>query len=136
MKIAVPLTAADEFSPHYGAAAKFAVYDVDPGRRVVIGRTVVVPQEPEPCAWPPLLRTAGVEVVLAGGMGRGAQARMAELGLSVLAGILPAAPDTLVAAWLAGRLSVEANRCDGSGHGGRHHPGAHAHDDGHCHCAR
>ncbi len=135
MKIAIPLTASDEFSAHYGAAARFAVYDVDPVRRTVMTKAVVEPQESEPCAWPPLLQAAGVEVILAGGMGRGAQVRMAEHGLTVVAGVPAAAPDALVAAWLAGQLSAGANTCDGSGHGAHHHAGGHAHDEGSCHCA-
>lgn len=133
MKIALPLTAADEFSPHYGAAAKFVVFEVDPARRAVQRRLVVVPQASEPCAWPTFLRAAGVDLVLAGGMGRGARAHMAEHGLGVLVGVPTAAPDALIDAWMAGALTSGANPCDGSGHGAdRHEDRDHA---GHCHCA-
>jgi hypothetical protein len=59
MKLALPLNASDEFSPHYGAAAKFAVFDVDPTYREVRRRLVVVPQASEPCQWPRYLRAAG-----------------------------------------------------------------------------
>lgn len=133
MKLALPLTASDEFSAHYGASAKFAVYDVDPALRAVRRRLVVVPQASEPCAWPTLLRAAGVDLVLAGGMGAGARARMAEQGLQVLVGVPAAAPEALVAAWLDGTLAAGENACDGSGHGGHHH-GEHDHG-GDCHCA-
>lgn len=117
MRIALPLTATDAFSPHYGAARKFVVFEVDPGRRVVRRRVVVAPEASEPCGWAPLLRAAGADLVLAAGMGGGAQARMAEHGIRVLAGVVPAEPETLVAAWLAGSLPTGENRCAG-GHGG------------------
>jgi predicted Fe-Mo cluster-binding NifX family protein len=133
MKIALPLTASDEFSAHYGAAAKFTVYDVDPAHRTVRRRLIVVPHASEPCAWPTLLQAAGVDLVLAGGMGAGARARMAEHGLKVLTGVPAAAPDTLVEAWMAGSLTTGENACDGSGQGGHHH-GTHEHG-GPCHCA-
>ena len=127
MKLALPLTATDEFSPHYGAATKFAVMEVDPGTRTVRRRLVVVPQDSEPCQWPQLLRAAGVDLVLAGGMGRGARQHMAEHGVQVLAGVAAADPETLVAAWLAGTLVTGENQCDGS------HRHAHGHDHGESH---
>lgn len=128
MKIAIPLTDAGAFSAHYGAAAKFEVFEVDAPQRAVRRRMIVIPRESEPCAWPPLLRAAGVNLVLAGGMGRGAQMRMAEHGLKVLAGVKPAPPDQLIAAWLDERLVGGANACAGPGDG-RHSQG----ED--CHCA-
>lgn len=134
MKIALPVTAADEFASHYGAAAKFTIFEIDPVRQVVHRRVTVQPRDSEPCSWPTLLRTAGADLVLAGGMGIGARARMAEFGLKVLVGVPAAAPDELVAAWMAGRLVTGANACDSSG-SGRHHHGEHEHA-GHCHHAR
>ncbi len=136
MKIALPLTSSDQFSAHYGAAAKFAVFDVDPKKRTVIRRVVIVPQDSEPCGWPPLLRAAGADLVLAGGMGRGAQLRMAEHGVKVLAGVPAAAPEALIAGWLAGTLTHGENACDGGHHEGEAgcHGHTHAHDShGHDH---
>jgi ATP-binding protein involved in chromosome partitioning len=133
MKIAIPLTDAHEFSPHYGASAKFAVFDVDPPQRAIRRRMIVAPPGSEPCAWPPLLRAAGVDLVLAGGMGSGARHRMGEHGVEVITGVAPAAPEALVTAWLEDRLVWGDNTCDGSGHGGHHHA-AHPHEDGPCHC--
>lgn len=131
MRIALPLTSADEFSAHYGAAAKFAVFEIDPKRRAVRRHVVVKPTGSEPCGWPPLLRAAGADLVLAGGMGRGARLRMAEHGLKVLAGVPTAAPEVLIADWLAGRLSAGANTCDSDQHGGG--AGCHGHAHGHPH---
>ncbi|HVU34598.1 MAG TPA: NifB/NifX family molybdenum-iron cluster-binding protein [Opitutaceae bacterium] len=135
MKIALPLTASDEFSAHYGAAAKFVVFDVDLKHRTVRRRVVVEPQASEPCGWPPLLRGAGTDLVLAGGMGRHALARMAEHGLKVVAGVPTASPDDLVAQWLAGALVTGKNACEGGqsvGHGCREHEHRH-HEHDHDH---
>lgn len=91
MKIALPLTATEEFSTHYGASAKFIVFDVDPAQRTVHRRLMVVPQASGPCEWPRRLRAAGVELMLAGAMGRGARQHMADHGVQVLTGVPAAA---------------------------------------------
>ncbi|MCF7688905.1 MAG: hypothetical protein K9M98_15310 [Cephaloticoccus sp.] len=133
MKLALPLTATNEFSVHYGAAAKFEVFEVDPEQRLVGRRLIVVPQASEPCGWPTLLRAAGVDLVLAGGMGAGARAHMEEHGLKVLFGVPMATPEDLINDWLSGQLEVGVNSCDGGGHGSHIH-GEHNHTGG-CHCA-
>lgn len=133
MKIALPLTAANEFSTHYGAAAKFVVFDVDPGKRLVRRQVVIEPRDSEPCGWPPLLRAAGTDLVLAGGMGHGARMRMAEHGLKVLVGVTASAPEDLIAGWLAGTLVEGENACDGGGHGHSAHPHHHGHLHDHEH---
>ena len=119
-KIAIPLTDTNEFSPHYGASARFEVFEVEPAQRAVLRRTIVAPAEAEPCAWAPLLRAAGVELVLAGGMGAGARHHMAEQGIEVVAGVPAAPPDELVTAWLENRLVRGDNACDGQGHHPHH----------------
>ncbi len=130
MKIAIPLTDTNGFSTHYGGSAKFAVYDVDLPQRIVLRRSIVTPSEAEPCAWPPLLQAEGVNVVLAGGMGRGAQQNMLNNGVQVVLGVAPAEPEALVAAYLAGEIHGGANACEGEGsHHGHHHEG------GNCQCA-
>jgi predicted Fe-Mo cluster-binding NifX family protein len=112
MKLALPLTATDEFPLRYGDAAKFAVFDIDPTQHVVHRRLIVVPQASEPCEWPTVLRAAGVDLVLAGGMGARARAHMDEHGLKVLDGVLPAAPEAIIEAWMSGRLPTCVSYCD------------------------
>lgn len=136
MKIALPLTDSGEFSSHYGASAKFEIFELDLPRRTVLRRMIVVPTETEPCAWPPFLQAAGVQLVLAGGMGRGAQVRMAEHGIEVLVGVAPAAPDALIKAWLDGQVTGGANACEGEGsHHGHHHDEPGHHHAGGCGCS-
>lgn len=132
MKIALPLTASDEFASHYGDAAKFEVYEVDREQRKVRRRLTVAPEASGPCAWPTLLRAAGVELVLAAGMGSTARGHMTDQGLEVLAGVPVLRPDLLVAAWLAGELQPGENLCDRPGTG-PHQAGVHEHA-GRCRC--
>ena len=132
MKIALPLTAANEFSTHYGAAARFIVFEVETRECTVLRRVIVDPQGSEPCGWAPLLRAAGAKLVLAGGMGHHAREQMKDHGLRVVVGVPDAAPDALIAGWLEGRLAQGENTCD---RGVRaempHHP--HGHECG-CGC--
>lgn len=124
---------ASRFSPHYSGSYKLAVVEVDPRRRTVRRRMIVVRLESEPCSWLPLLRPAGVNLVLSGGTGRGAQVRLAEHGIKVFAGVPPAAPDGLVAAWLDERLVVGENAGEGNHH--RHGEHGHHHHADDCNCS-
>jgi predicted Fe-Mo cluster-binding NifX family protein len=89
MKIALPLTENNEFSPHFGGSAKAGLFEVDRARRLIVRTTAVVPPEPEPCGWADWLGAQGVKVFLAGGMGRGA-------GIEVIVGVPAVKPATLV----------------------------------------
>jgi predicted Fe-Mo cluster-binding NifX family protein len=133
MKIALPLTATAEFATHYGAAVQFIVYEVEPQTRTILRRIQVRPAENRPCHWPVLLRTAGTDLVLAGGMGRGARQHMAEHGVKVLAGVPAADPEALVAGWLAGTLVTGENACGGGHEAGEGHCHGHAHGAAHEH---
>jgi predicted Fe-Mo cluster-binding NifX family protein len=136
MLIALPLTENDEFSPHLGAAAKVALYTLAPDARSILRTATVVPPAAEPCGWADWLGTQGVTHFLAGGMGRGAQQRMAAAGILVSVGVAPAAPAVLVRAFLDGSLASGANACEGVHHGEHghpHHHGEHGHEHGH-HC--
>jgi predicted Fe-Mo cluster-binding NifX family protein len=72
-----------------------------------------------------------VSAILVGGMGRGAQMRMAELGIEVVAGLPLAEPRALVQAWLDGQLTGGPNACEGH----QDHHADHPHGDGHCNCS-
>lgn len=134
MKIGIPLTEDGTFSTHYGASAQLAIYDLDPLRQAVRGKTLLQPQTPEPCGWAEEVAAAGIELLLVGGMGGGAVARMASLGVQVLAGMPPAAPDQLAEACARGLLQGGANACEGGHDHGADQAHGHHHDGG-CHCA-
>ncbi len=136
MNIAIPLTDNGVFSLHYGSSAKVGLYEVDPLRRAILRSAEIVPPVAEPCEWDAWLGTRNVRILLAGGMGRGAQARMVESGIEVIAGLPAAEPQEIVQAWLEGRLVPGPNACEGHGKHHEHddrHPGQ-PHGNGHRHC--
>ena len=127
MKIAVPLAEDGTFSLHFGGSSKVALFEVDPSERKILGEAEITPPALEPCGWAHWLAAEKVNVVLAGGMGRGAQMRMAELGIQVQAGMPAAEPRDLVQAWLNGTATAGDNLCEGGHHGQAHegHNGSH-----------
>lgn len=127
MKIALPLADDGSFSLHFGGSSKVAIFEVDPTARSIGAAAEVVPPEPEPCGWADWLASQKVKVLLAGGMGRGAQVRLAERGIEVVVGVPPGEPHDLVRAWLENRLQAGPNSCEGGHHGHHHgHHGSHA----------
>jgi len=117
MIIAVPLTESDGFSLHFGAAAKAGLFEVDSARRTILRAVSIFPPVAEPCGWADWLAAQKVGVVLAGGMGRGAQQRMDAVGIQVVVGVPPATPQAIVQAWLDGNLVPAINACEGGHHG-------------------
>lgn len=134
MKIALPLTETGEFSPHFGAAARAGIFEIDLARRAIVRSTVAAPDAAEPCAWPDWLHEQGVQLFFACGMGEGARARMARCGIEVVVGVTPAEPSRLVQRYLDGGLVLGPNGCEGHGHG-HGSDAAHPHDHDGCGCA-
>jgi predicted Fe-Mo cluster-binding NifX family protein len=132
MIIALPLTEQNEFSPHYGGASHVGCFEVDRDRGIILRQFALTPPAPEPCEWPDWLHAQGVNLLLAGGIGQRPCQRFLALGVEVLAGAPPAAPEELVNALLQGRLTAGANACE-HGHGDQHHGHHHPHSDGHDH---
>ena len=58
------------------------------------------------------LSEKGANLVIAGGMGARARALLEERGVKVLIGAPAAAPEAIVAAHMAGTLTLGANTCD------------------------
>lgn len=124
MIIALPLTETDQFSPHFGAAAKAGLFTVDVSRRRITEAKTVVPPAPEPCGWADWLGSRGVKVLLAGGIGHGARQRMNAAGIEVVPGVPAGVPTLLVQAWLNRELRPGPNACEGGpADGHAHHHG-------------
>lgn len=111
MKIAIPL-AEGRLSPHFGHCEHFALIEVDQDSKQVVSQAVSEAPTHEPGALPRWLFENGVQVVLAGGMGRRAQAMLAEGGIDVIVGVPAAAPEQLADDFLNGRLQTGQNLCD------------------------
>ena len=127
MKIAVTYEDGNVFQ-HFGRTENFKVYDVEDGKVVsaeVMGSDGV---GHEALAW--LLKDSGIDALICGGMGQGAQDALAEAGIEVCAGASGDA-DAAVEAFLRGELVNTGVNCDHHDHEhGHDHPHGHSHDHG------
>ncbi|MBC8530670.1 DUF134 domain-containing protein [Gehongia tenuis] len=132
MKIAVA-SMGQEVSPHFGHCENFNLYDPE-------AKTWEnLPSPGHQCGFlPTFLKNAGAGVVIAGGMGRGAQENCRRAGLEVITGASGSAK-AAVERYLAGELVSTGAVCDHDhDHEGGHHHGegheCHGHGEGHaCH---
>ena len=109
MRFAVPM-AQGKMSLHFGHCESFALISVEDGK--VTGREDVQPPAHEPGALPRFLAARGVNVVIAGGMGRRAIGLFGENGIEVVVGAARKEPEDLVRDYLAGTLESTGNICD------------------------
>jgi predicted Fe-Mo cluster-binding NifX family protein len=110
MKIAIPL-ANGRLSMHFGHCEQFALVEVDEQGSVGGVERLAAPAH-EPGALPRWLHEMGVDVIVAGGMGRRAQQIFADKGIEVVVGAPPEAPESLATAYVNGTLAAGANLCD------------------------
>lgn len=111
MKIAIPL-AEGKLCMHFGHCEKFAMVEVDPVARKILGREDIAPPPHEPGLLPPWIAQQGVKLVIAGGMGQRAVDLLGSQGVEVFVGAPPDAPETLVSSYMAGTLTPGSNACD------------------------
>ena len=122
MKIAVTYEDGKVFQ-HFGHTEQFKIYEASEGK--VLSAQVVDTEGSGHGALAVFLRERGVEVLICGGIGGGAQAALAQAGIKLYGGVSGEADDA-VNAYLAGELGYDPNvHCD-------HHD--HEHGEGHgCH---
>jgi ATP-binding protein involved in chromosome partitioning len=111
MRIAVPICEG-LLSMHFGHCEKFALVDIDPETKTISGTTSVEPPPHEPGLLPGWLYERGVNLVIAGGMGKRAQDLFVQAGVNVITGASAANPESVVMDFLAGNLVTGANVCD------------------------
>jgi predicted Fe-Mo cluster-binding NifX family protein len=111
MKIAIP-TANGRLCMHFGHSEQFAIVEVDPGTRTIVGTTWLTPPPHEPGVLPRWLRENGADVIIAAGMGRRAQDLFAQSGMEVVVGAPADEPEAIVAAYLSDTLEAGRNVCD------------------------
>jgi predicted Fe-Mo cluster-binding NifX family protein len=129
MKIAIPYENG-RLHEHFGGCQEFALVEVDPEKKVALRTEVLPAPEHQPGAFPRWLREQGVQMVIAGGIGRRALANFGQHGITVRAGWPSAPVEVLVAAYLSGQLTSEPSGCEQHGH---HHHHEHGHHYGHRH---
>lgn len=119
MRIAVTYEDGQVFQ-HFGRTEQFKLYDVENG--VVTASRVIGTDGHGHGALAGFLRGQGVETLICGGIGGGAQSAMDAAGISLYGGVSGSA-DAAVQALLAGNLNYDPNvHCD---HHGAHHHGDH-----------
>ena len=142
MKIAIPYENGQVFQ-HFGHSAQFKLYTAEEGR--ITGAEVVSTDGQGHGALVGFLVRSGVNVLLCGGIGGGAQMALAQAGIRLCGGIgggaqmalaqagirlcggITGNADSAAAAYLAGTLVFDPNaRCTHHDHGESHSCGAHA----------
>jgi len=111
MKIAVPV-ADGRLTMHFGHCEEFALLDVDRQTRSILSTVRREAPPHEPGLLPRWLRELGVDVVIAGGMGRRAQDLFAQNGIEVVVGADAETPEQLASAYLDETLQMGENVCD------------------------
>jgi len=111
MRIAIP-TAAGRLARHFGHSDAFTILDVDPERKAILKSESVPAPEHQPGLLPQWLAERQVERVIAGGMGRRAQALFQQAGIEVVVGAPAEEPRALAEAYLRGDLVTGDNLCD------------------------
>lgn len=122
MKIAVTYEQGQIFQ-HFGHTEQFKIYEVEDG--AVVSAEVVDTMGSGHGALAGFLQAQGVNTLICGGIGGGAQMALAQVGIALYGGVQGSA-DEAVAALLAGTLSFNPDvHCD-------HHDHAHGHGDHAC----
>ena len=120
MKIAVTYENGQIFQ-HFGHTETFAVYEVEDNK--VVEKKLVSSNGSGHGALAYLLQEAGVDVLICGGIGGGAQMALAAAGIKLFGGVSGNA-DAAVEAFLSGELAYNPNvKCS--------HHGEHHHEEGH-----
>lgn len=113
MKIAVTYENGEIFQ-HFGHTEQFKMYEVED--KQILNAQVVGTNGQGHGALAGLLADGQVDVLICGGIGGGAQAALAEMGIKLYGGVSGSA-DEAVAAYLAGDLEYDPDvHCDHHGH--------------------
>lgn len=130
MKIAVTYEAGQVFQ-HFGHTAAFKIYEVE--NNTVVSSGVVDTNGSGHGALAGFLAEQGVEVLLCGGIGGGAQLALAEAGIKLFGGVCGDADDAVLA-YLAGELQYNpCVRCNHHDHNHSHSCGDHGCGSHSCH---
>lgn len=130
MKIAVTFDKSNgEVFQHFGKTEYFKIYQIDDGK--ITASEVVSTEGKGHGALAGFLKERGVEALICGGIGGGAQAALADGGIKLYGGTAGNA-DALVNDFIAGKLVYQEDvKCD---HHGEHHHHGEGHEGGHCGC--
>lgn len=132
MRIAVTYENGNVFQ-HFGHTQNFKIYDIEEGK--IVKEQVIDTNGQGHGALAGFLVEAKVDALICGGIGGGAQAALAEVGIKLFGGVSGNADDA-VKAYLEGNLGFNPNvQCSHHGHGhscGDHHEHGHSCGEHHC----
>ena len=129
MKIAVTCENNEVFQ-HFGHTPEFAVFTVEGGK--IVSKRLLPCGDTGHGALAGLLKEGGVDLLICGGIGGGAQMALAEAGIKLIGGA-SGNVDEVVAAFVKGELSVDPNfQCHHHDGGSGHKCGDHSCGNGHC----
>lgn len=127
MKIAVTYDKEQIFQ-HFGHTERFKIYDVEDGK--IITKTVVNTNGQGHGALAAILNNLGINVLICGGIGGGAQKALADAGIRLFGGVVGSC-DAAVDAFLAGTLGYNPDvKCNHHDH--EHGEGGHTCGDHGC----
>lgn len=133
MKAAVTYENGQVFQ-HFGHTETFKVYEIE--EKNIVKNEVIPTNGSGHGALADFLKDHGVEVLICGGIGGGAQNALAQAGIKLYGGVSGDA-DTAVAEWLKGSLNYNPDvSCSHHEHGDHENCGSHGcgHGEGHsCH---
>ncbi len=111
MIIALPIVDG-RLSMHFGHCEKFALVEVDEGEKKITKTEYVDSPPHQPGMLPQWLRERGANMIIAGGMGRRAQAIFVENNIEVVTGVPNDEVENIIQAYLNGELETGDNLCD------------------------
>ncbi len=109
--IAIPV-AGGQLCMHFGHCEQFALLDVDTASKEILNSRQLAPPVHQPGVLPRWLHEQGVNLIIAGGMGRRAQNIFAEQDIRVIVGVPAGSPESVVRAYLDDKLQSGENLCD------------------------
>ena len=123
MKIAVTYEDGEIFQ-HFGHTKQFKVYEIEDEK--IVKSEVIDPNGAGHGALAGFLFNSGIDILICGGIGGGAQIALAEAGIKLYGGVSGDA-DAAVQAFIEGKLDYDPEmRCDHHGHGEGHDCGSHS----------
>ena len=126
MKIAVTHEQGGLICQHFGQTKQFKVYTVADG--AILDSAVIGTGDKEHCAVVDVLKTERADVLICGGLGQGAIAKVTGAGIKLYPGVTGVADDA-VKALLAGTLDFNPDAVCSEDHAHHHE---HGHEHGHC----
>lgn len=109
MTIAIPTTQG-KLANHFGHVQEFTFLKVDDEK--IIGKEIAIPPAHEPGVLPHWLKSKNTDIVIAGGIGRRAQAYFEDFGIRVIYGAPSKEPEEVVKDYIKGTLEAGVNLCD------------------------